>query len=240
MKVTERLDVIDKIARELQRRYTYTEIDIYLAAFNIVAPALSTNGFNSKWVYSKAALRGQSLAVIARIADDLGIGSISNLTANANPPSMWKDTKALRLFLSHLSKDKDKATRLRACLKPYGIEAFVAHQDIEPTREWQTEIERSLHVMDAFVAIHTTGFSNSNWTQQEIGFAVARGVKIVSLKMGEDPTGFISKHQALARGNKPAEAIAKELAEILAADERTSARLRDAQAALKAEQDIPF
>jgi hypothetical protein len=48
--------------------------------------------------------------------------------------------------------------------------------------------------MDAFLAIHTPGFKDSFWTQQEIGFAVGRGVKIISFKMGEDPTGFISKH----------------------------------------------
>jgi hypothetical protein len=56
--------------------------------------------------------------------------------------------------------------------------------------------------MDAFLAIHTEGFSKSVWTQQEIGFAGARGVKIISFKMGEDPTGFISKHQALPRLNR--------------------------------------
>ena len=62
--------------------------------------------------------------------------------------------------------------------------------------------------MDAFIAIHTPGFSASFWTQQEVGFAVGRGVKIISLRMGEDPTGFISKHQALARRQRTAEEIA--------------------------------
>jgi hypothetical protein len=85
---------------------------------------------------------------------------------------------------------KDEATRLKGCLAPYAINGFVAHEDIHPTLEWQTEIERALYAMDAFIAIHTPGFSASIWTQQEIGFAVARGVKIISFKMGEDPTGL--------------------------------------------------
>jgi hypothetical protein len=54
------------------------------------------------------------------------------------------------------------------------------------------------------------GFSNSYWTQQETGFAVGRGVKIILFKMGEDPTGFISK-QALARRQHKAEEIAAEV-----------------------------
>ena len=80
--------------------------------------------------------------------------------------------------------------RLKTCLSAYAMDGFVAHQDIHPTLEWQVEIERALRNMDAFIAIHTKGFSGSIWTQQEIGFAVARDVKIISLKMGEDPTGL--------------------------------------------------
>jgi len=78
--------------------------------------------------------------------------------------------------------------------------------------------------MEAFLAIHTKGFSASMWAQQEVGFAVARRVKIISLKMGEDPTGFISKHQALSRLNRTAEEIAKEVNTILLSDELTSRR----------------
>jgi hypothetical protein len=133
----------------------------------------------------------------------------------------------------------EKATRLRDCLKPYGIQAFVAHEDIEPTKEWQGEIERALFSMDAFVSIHTVGFAKSIWTQQEIGVAIGRGVKTVALRMGEDPTGFISKHQALSRGSKTAEAVAKELSDIFAADERTARRLKEAGAA-KETEEIPF
>src|SRR5215469_5029916 len=80
------------------------------------------------------------------------------------------------------------------------------------------------------LAIHTPGFKDSFWTQQEIGFAVGRGAKIISFKMGADPTGFISKHQALARNNRTAEQIAKEVDKILADDELTAATLARAKA----------
>ena len=239
MKVTDRFDAIDKIGRELQRRFGYSEIDAYLEQFGVNPPNGSV-GVNSKWVYSKVALRSAPLAVIARIAHDLGIGSLAQLAAQGNPPAIWRGTNDLRLFVSHISKDKLKATRLRDCLKRYSIQAFVAHEDIEPTREWQSEIEHALFAMDAMVAIHTPGFSRSIWTQQEVGFAIGRGVKIVSLRMGEDPTGFLSKHQALSRGTKSAEDVAKELAQIFADDERTSTRLKEAQVRSRLDEEIPF
>jgi len=148
------------------------------------------------------------------------------------------------LFISHISKYKDRATRLKQCLERYAISGFVAHEDIHPTLEWQLEIERALNCMDAFIAIHTPGFSSSIWTQQEIGFAIGRGLKIISFKMGEDPTGFISKHQALARGGRTAEEVAHEIDRLMADDELTAAKLMGAKKAAftvtNSDDNIPF
>ena len=147
----------------------------------------------------------------------------------SSAPRNWQATNKFRLFISHIAKRKDRATRLRQCLVPYAISGFVAHEDIHPTLEWQKEIERALYTMDAFLAIHTPGFKDSFWTQQEIGFAVGRGVKIISFKMGEDPTGFISKNQALPRKGRTAEEIAREVDALLAADALTSGKLNTAK-----------
>lgn len=147
----------------------------------------------------------------------------------SSPPANWSNTRRFRLFISHIAVHKDKATRLKSCLALYGIDGFVAHSDIEPTLEWQVEIEKALRTMDAFIAIHTPGFAASIWTQQETGYAVCRGVKIISLQMGEDPTGFISKQQALSRGDRRAEEVAAEIDRILAKDPRTRDKLRAAK-----------
>lgn len=228
MKVSERIALIDVIGRTLQQRYTFSEIDTYLNAFDIKTPH-NYGDFNSKWVYAKTHLNGVPLDLIGRIAEDLGIGSVAQLAAQANPPAIWKATTDFRLFVSHLAKDKDKATRLRECLKSYSIAAFVAHEDIDPTLQWQNEIERALFSMDAMVAIHTPGFAASYWCQQEIGFALGRDIKVISFKMGEDPKGFISKHQALSRKDRTAEQIAKEINGLLETDERTKTKIDKAQ-----------
>ncbi len=79
------------------------------------------------------------------------------------------------------------------------------------------------------VAILTVGFSKSAWTQQEVGFALGRGTKIISLKMEEDPTGFLAKQQALLRGNRTADEIAPDIVKLLSKDLRTKGRLEEAQ-----------
>ena len=230
MKVSDKLALIDKVGRALQGRFRYDEIDVFLAEYKIKPPSEGV-GTNSKWVYSKAALQGVDTSMLLKIAEEFGVDVPSSHQMGASPPRNWINTTDFRLFISHISKDKDKATRLKECLAPYAITGFVAHEDILPTFEWQSEIERALYSMDAFIAIHTEGFSASFWTQQEVGFAVGRGAKIISFKMGEDPTGFISKQQALSRKGRTAEQIAQEIDAILNADERTASRLIEAKKA---------
>ena len=201
MRVSDKLVLIDKIGRELQARFTFNDLIAFLKSYGVPLPADESR--NSKWVYTKNALQSVPTEIILKVAEELDIDQPAGAAAASSPPRNWRDTKAFRLFISHIAKHKDKATRLKDCLAPYGISGFVAHEDIHPTLEWQNEIERALYAMDAFVAIHTPGFSTSLWTQQEIGFAVGRGVKIISLRMGEDPTGLIANRQALFRCDRP-------------------------------------
>lgn len=241
MRVAEKLDLIDAIGRELQQRYTYVEIDAFLAEFGLEPPAQVSS--NSKWVYSKAALNGQSEELILRVAAELDITVGSSASGLIEPPENWRDTAEFKLFISHVSKDKHIATRLREALEKYSIAGFVAHEDIHPTLEWQGQLERALWHMDAMVAVHTEGFSASYWTQQEIGFALGRGVYVISFKWGEDPTGFISKLQALPRRKRTAEEIAAEIDRLLSSDERTKAKLNEAKPTFSyddLDDDIPF
>jgi TIR domain len=103
-----------------------------------------------------------------------------------------------RLFLSHKTEVKVEAAALKTRLGSFGISCFVAHEDIEPTKEWQDEIENALASMDAFLALMTDKFHDSWWTDQEVGFAFARGVPMIAARMGRDPYGFIGKFQGLS------------------------------------------
>jgi TIR domain len=238
LKPSKRLQVIDKIGRELQSKFTYQDIDIYLNAFGVSPPSGS---YSSKWVYSKDALRSVPNDIIIRIAADLEIENFSKNDVINELPKNWEKEKGVLLFISHLSKDKIKATRLKDCLDKYGYRSFVAHEDIHPTLEWQIEIHRALSHMDAFVSIHTTGFATSVWCQQEVGFAFCRNVKMVAIRMGEDPVGFISKHQALNRGDKNADQIATQIHEILMKDQNIKEKIDKLQSStIQLIDDIPF
>jgi hypothetical protein len=233
MRAAARMDLLERIGSELQRRYTFADIDVFFAALEI-STAMFDYG-SSKRLYAKEVLKQASEADLFRVADELDLLAGSSLgAAQMDPPANWRGTQAFRLFISHISKDKLIATRLKEALLRYDIAGFVAHEDIHPTLAWQDEIERALLTMDALIAVHTVGFAASIWTQQEIGYALCRGTKVISFKMGEDPTGFIGKHQALARRNRTAEQIAEEIDALLEVDPRTSARLQAAR------DEVPF
>lgn len=114
--------------------------------------------------------------------------------------STWEPDQ-FRLFLSHKAEHKTEAGYLKTWLGKLGISAFVAHEDIQPTKEWQEEIENALVSMEALVALLSEDFHDSNWTDQEIGVAIGRGVPIIPIRLGLDPYGFIGKYQAVRSCN---------------------------------------
>lgn len=107
-------------------------------------------------------------------------------------------SEGYRVFLSHKAEAKAEAAGLKERLAVFGVSAFVAHADIHPTKQWQEEIENALASMDAFLALLTKDFHESDWTDQEVGYALDRGVPLIAVKLGRDPYGFIGRFQALA------------------------------------------
>ena len=115
------------------------------------------------------------------------------------------------LFISHKAEDKKLAMEIAGALGRRGIASFVAHEDIKPSMEWQSAIERALETMDGLMALLTENFRDSEWTDQEIGIAIGRQVPIISIQRGMDPYGFIGKYQAILGGNKNPNVIAHEV-----------------------------
>ena len=223
MKVSERIGLIQRISKEIHDRYNWAEAALFLEAFHSKAHTYFQD-YDSVQEMASHNLGQCEVSVLGEIVDDLGLDAIGHLSDRTQQPKIWQESDKFKIFISHLSVDKTNATRLRDALKTYNVSAFVAHEDIEPTLEWQVQIERALHSMEAYVSIHTKGYKDSVWCQQETGFAVGNGTKIIALRMGEDPTGFISKHQAISRGMKKAEDVAVEIDGLLRADDRTKGR----------------
>ena len=135
-----------------------------------------------------------------------GIDSIGNNTDT----SMWANGY-FRLFISHLTKYKIAARNLKICMKEYGIDCFVAHEDIQVLKEWEIEIENALFSMDALCAIVTPDFRNSDWCEQEVGIALGQKKAVLPISKEMMPYGFFGKYQALKSTGKNANEIAKAL-----------------------------
>jgi hypothetical protein len=108
---------------------------------------------------------------------------------------LWRPDH-VRAFLSHISAKHGFVSEVNDELRQIGIDGFVAHVSIEPDAEWQEEIEHALRSCDVLVGLLDPGFSGSHWTQQEVGWALGRGIPVQMIRLGEDPVGFRANKQA--------------------------------------------
>ncbi len=225
MKAIERFELIDKVARKLQSRMTYDDIDAYLASCAVSTKA-KHNSYDSKWVYAKELLGSAPEQTVVRIADELGIPhTYTVVRAGAVTESKFWEPNHFRLFLSHLSSFKATTAKLRTSLRKFAISGFVAHEDIEPTKEWQHEIEAALFSMDALVALVTPKFVESKWADQEVGIAIGRGSLVIPVMREAVPHGFIGKFQGVNGKGKSVLQVATEIFEVLMNSNQTRSRL---------------
>lgn len=106
--------------------------------------------------------------------------------------------RTIRVFISYSTKDKLLAGKIKDLLEVYGLEVFLAHEDIRPSADWQDVILRNLESTDIFIPIYTLSFKESAWADQESGYALAKGKKIIPLAInGFLPYGFLGVIQAL-------------------------------------------
>jgi len=222
MKVLERINLLDRIGRELQSRMSYSDIDVYLGAFGVDCKDFQPST-NSKWVYVKELLSDADESLLIKIANDLEIDH--NYSSSIPKEATFWKAGYFRLFLSHLASFKVQTAKLQNALKKYAISSFVAHEDIEPSKEWQLEIETALHTMDAMAVLLMPGFKESNWCDQEVGVAVGRDVLIIPVRKGMDPYGFIGKYQGIQANNKTVGQVAHEIFETVAASQKTRSKI---------------
>ena len=142
---------------------------------------------------------------------------------NTGLDQLWGEG-AIRVFISHKAEDKILANDIKHSFLTYRVASFVAHEDIEPMMEWQSQIEEALFSMDLLVALLTSKFSESNWTDQEIGVAIGREVPVVPIRLGKDPYGFIGKYQAIQENN--ASKIVDKIIDYLLRHDQINSRLK--------------
>ena len=100
-------------------------------------------------------------------------------------------------FISYAHEDGKLVGQAKSVLTDVGIDAFLAHEDINVSEPWQARILQELRRCDLFVVLFSARFMSSHWGLQEVGFAVSRpDVLIVPLSLDETvPCGFVSRLQ---------------------------------------------
>ena len=122
----------------------------------------------------------------------------------------WRDGY-LKVFISHLSSNRERMSALKQNLANWGISAFIAHEDIAASREWRDEVEAGLDSMELLIAVVEPGFKESDWCSQEVGYALGRKIDVIPLCSGLDPFGFFGKIQGIKVKGKLPNVVANEI-----------------------------
>lgn len=224
MKPADRIRLIQQLAEQMSTM-GYTDTDLILRQFGL---PWQESWSGDSYGYAVAMLeQGTDEKLLA--LHELLFG-FSGAPAGDSRPELWHD-KPLGVFISHVTANKVYAAQLKTELERSGVGAFVAHEDIEPTKEWVDEIEKALASCDVLVALLSPGFKESRWTDQEVGYCHGRHVLILSVRQGLDPYGFISRYQALQGAVKTPPEIAREISSILLKHPKTAARAAEAMVA---------
>ncbi len=86
MRTIDRVTIVDEIGRELQRRFGFEDIDVFLAGFALKKPENVT--MNSKRLYAKAGLAAASNEVILQIARELDIQTQATVVPQTAPAAV--------------------------------------------------------------------------------------------------------------------------------------------------------
>lgn len=212
MKVGQRINLIKKLAKHLAE-FGFSEGNLILRQFGLPWSNGWSAGEEESYFLSMLE-KGQDEQLVELheyLFPEDTLPGISLSPRGGN----WSEG-SLRLFLSHSSKKKLLVTQIKQELLEYGVESFVAHEDIEPTKEWLEEIKLALNTCHAFVAILCSDFKSSNYCDQEVGYALQRGLLVVPVRVKIDPYGFMAPLQGVSAFEKEPVEIAKEIKKLLA------------------------
>ena len=112
-----------------------------------------------------------------------------------------RSRERVEVFLSHSHNDKALAGKLSAFLGESEIDVFLAHENIEISTKWRSEILKHLESCDVLLALLTQNFERSSWANQEVGYVMKRIVPVVPLFFGKANLkrfGFLEAFQGIS------------------------------------------
>jgi len=101
-------------------------------------------------------------------------------------------------FISYQTNDKKIAHQIKQLLAQYDIRSFLAHEDIEVSAEWRSEILKEIGKADLFISVLSEHYLKSAWCIQESRIAAFReNMTPIALSIDETvPQGFANNRQS--------------------------------------------
>ncbi len=190
----ELIDLIEKVAIELQDIFTTADINSYLRRFAI--PGATQSAVSSKRIYVKGLLAEVKDETVLKIAEDLGIPTL--IGANSAVAKKVETSSEPYAFISYQHEDRAHAAQIKALLRRIDVISFMAHEDIEVSDEWRARLLIELSKATMFIAVLSARYFASPWCVQESGIAAFRSdMVVVPLSVdGTTPLGFLGHFQA--------------------------------------------
>ncbi|OSC38748.1 hypothetical protein B8W66_19300 [Mycobacterium decipiens] len=183
----DRLDLIMRITDEMRRVYDWDRIAFVLTNYGL------TVSDNDPLEHDLAAARDDQLIDMAEL---LGLDVPPVSTPPKAVATTVRGAQPLFIFASHLSAERRFVGAIREELERFGVTLFVAHDSIPDDATWQYEIEKALDTADAALVFLHSGFKQSDWCPQEVGWLMGRHVPVMALNFGVTPYGPLGKLQA--------------------------------------------
>lgn len=102
------------------------------------------------------------------------------------------------IFVSHAAKDASALYKLKNQLSFYGVNLFLAHEDLQTGIDFKLGLKAKIEQCDTLLYISSREAETSKWCQQEIGMAYVLGKQIIWVSTEkEDNYGFIGDIQAI-------------------------------------------
>ena len=198
------IEGFEKLIIDTTDRPFVMDADDYLGLLDMIKSALQTYLQDTIKAKDKTGLSSFD----TRIAETRRVLSLESLKDRKDnlfdkyyAPSISKrEGKKVEVFLSYSHNDRALAGRVAEQLKEKGIDVFLAHENIEISEEWREEITEHLTNSALLIALLTPNFEKSVWTNQETGFMLGRGAKIIPLIVGETDIkdfGFVEALQGI-------------------------------------------
>lgn len=202
MKPGERIKLVEEAVDSLASRPVY-RIQLALKQFGIDTYDFES-GYGDRDVETYCTEQlGEADDENLRAIHEFLLGDDAGVAVRSPEGSPWGSAPT-KVFISHLYERRHLAGETKEMLgKWFGMDAFVAHDDIHPSKTWREVIKEGLRTCDFFVAILDDGYHASQWCDQEAGWALARGIPILPVRpRGFDRStardGWLEEHQDVA------------------------------------------